>query len=542
MSANDTGVSLTSRLVTVTRWWWATSTVQEVSGFKNPAIPTPPQCIINTKSCASLQVRSWRGLEPEKSWKLNGMPHGCYPGPDFRMCNLDLKSEIVLIYWPPRLASRELCGLNGTLSAQTTQWPKDFPTVITTDAITFRGQDIYRRYDGGHTLPSANNRSQLYIGTSVLSGPFTFTSPTVYLAHHQIVASIINRMDISLKTLRPAGLLSLKSEQVYSVRPEIPEVLSLDGLKYARRVARGDFEGNPMHSLMLDFHTDDYAKTLPLDFGHLQNPVPASVYFDARSEDCWGIQTHCQTITDDSYRPHIWIDDKVWNGLAPDNTICRPLDLVDPPVSLYRLDNVNDLPAASVSPVTHTEWDGVVTGPAPTKGSSDPRDNAGSHDVWPPWKFPRVGPPRASPGARPGLNAPSPTGKLGVNQNKDGHDSRPEPTGHSNGQNRGSNGRHEEYRTPGRAGLFGEQSRNGKHRGGDYYDGSFTDENGGEEDSTNLERTGKHQTPGADQSKTGGLGWQPMLFRGASADNPLNALGRIPWAALIAVVLHLYLY
>jgi hypothetical protein len=72
-------------------------------------------------------------------------------------------------------------------------------------------------------------------------------------------------------------------------------------------------------------------KKVPLNFGDLSNPVPASAYFDAR-DDCWGKQSHCGTITDDSYRPNIYLDVEAWRSLmANDIDHCFIDGLYDPP-------------------------------------------------------------------------------------------------------------------------------------------------------------------------------------------------------------------
>jgi hypothetical protein len=74
-------------------------------------------------------------------------------------------------------------------------------------------------------------------------------------------------------------------------------------------------------------------KKVPLDFGDLANPVSASAYFDVRN-DCWGLQSHCRTITEDNYRPRIFLDHAVWSSLFPEeDSECYISILDDPPTA-----------------------------------------------------------------------------------------------------------------------------------------------------------------------------------------------------------------
>jgi hypothetical protein len=61
---------------------------------------------------------------------------------------------------------------------------------------------------------------------------------------------------------------------------------SKDRVEEARLIANGLWRPEPGQWYAGE---DLLYETSSFDFGHLQNPVPASVYFDAR-EDCWGEQ------------------------------------------------------------------------------------------------------------------------------------------------------------------------------------------------------------------------------------------------------------
>jgi hypothetical protein len=95
-------------------------------------------------------------------------------------------------------------------------------------------------------------------------------------------------------------------------------------------------------------------KVLPLNFMHLRNPVPVSVYYDARSKDCWGKQSHCGTITDDIHRPQLSMRHDIWKKLMPDDDFCGIPLVVDPPIVLSRLKSTLAEPTlvASHSPLT----------------------------------------------------------------------------------------------------------------------------------------------------------------------------------------------
>jgi hypothetical protein len=105
-----------------------------------------------------------------------------------------------LIYWPDNIVSRDICAQGGNGSSTTAPWTTKM-TVFTTDAITFRGRDLYIRSIDELPLEKywekplrwdfRSDANQLISGTSynlgtVLTGPFTFTSLTVYVAYREI--------------------------------------------------------------------------------------------------------------------------------------------------------------------------------------------------------------------------------------------------------------------------------------------------------------------------------------------------------------------
>jgi hypothetical protein len=265
-----------------------------------------------------------------------------------RWCYLDARAEVALIYWPPTLSERDVCAANGygTAKRKAPEAHSGSPKVVTMDAITFQGQDLYRKTMDNDCAGSLCTRSIWTdsdlptILPSVLKGPFTFTSPTVYLAHHPLsLTSMIDPIPstgtamsdfYSSSVLRSAGVVPLAANQIFSVRPGRPDFSKVAGVDYARLVAKGLYSPDFVEI------QDDQLGIATFDFDHLQDPVPASVFYDARSQDCWGVlrQSHCATITDGSYRPQLVFKNEVWRSIVGEWYDCARPGLVDPPIAL----------------------------------------------------------------------------------------------------------------------------------------------------------------------------------------------------------------
>ena len=150
---------------------------------------------------------------------------------------------------------------------------------------------------------------------SVMTGDWTFTSPSVYVAYHQVTALVYRHTvaDQSVlymsKVIAPSGVLTMRPNDVSSIVPYHREQPAINGYNYAQLVARGEY--NPVLNEFINYASQG---TTVLNYQNLADPVPASNYYDARSNDCWGKQTHCGTITDDSYRPQLRIAQDI---LAP---------------------------------------------------------------------------------------------------------------------------------------------------------------------------------------------------------------------------------
>lgn len=160
-----------------------------------------------------------------------------------RYCDVGTSNEeIVLLYWPPEVESRDICaerrdlpGLWITKTSPLTGVPRS----IVTDAITFRGRDLYvlseirDEHGGTERLTSTwDTVKEPRTSFSVIYGNFTFVSPTVYIAHHTITAEVefrassllysdVNRTTHPGITLRstqiaPAGTLAVNAHEILS--------------------------------------------------------------------------------------------------------------------------------------------------------------------------------------------------------------------------------------------------------------------------------------------------------------------------------------
>jgi hypothetical protein len=332
-----------------------------------------------------------------------------------RKCFVQFNHEIALMYWPSEAEPDATCSGSPTKGfeghdRQTTVplSPLMFPKTAVMTAITFPGKDIYNRGVRYETIhPGDTKRMTIsyqpvndgdYIPPSTMSGTFTFTSPTVYVAYRGF--GVIAAMDItgyitlpngtSILARHPAveataateGVFPAKSEDVFSLRQIPIATAGLGGMQWAQSVAAGRYDGmDLLPPLELGSNTIFYSnsssvvenfmgfkdleyQTLPLNFRDLQNPVPASEYFNVRP-DCWGIHTHCGTITDDTYRPNLWINNSFWASLLPSTSGCSIGTVADPPVSLVAISGYNvamedsdfqDLPALITSSSAHPTW------------------------------------------------------------------------------------------------------------------------------------------------------------------------------------------
>jgi hypothetical protein len=171
------------------------------------------------------------------------------------------------------------------------------------------------------------------------------------LAHRELEAGIIP--DLAgfvpwFQTTKPPGIITLQPDDVRSMRPRFRE-FNGSGIEYAQSVANGKFNDRPRPARW-DMAAE-YFDILPFSYEDLQNPVPARVYYDARPEDCWATQSHCGTITDDTYRPLLALKNRVWASYLPEGFGCMRPDIVDPPIALQPAYDTNlPIPTIHASP------------------------------------------------------------------------------------------------------------------------------------------------------------------------------------------------
>jgi hypothetical protein len=113
----------------------------------------------------------------------------------------------------------------------------------------------------------------------------------------------------------PAGLLPISSSDVYTYSHIPWSSCSIRATEYARLVAQGKYNpGLSGRDGDTFFELGPIGRNRHFDFHDLEYPITASVYFNARP-DCWYRQSHCQTITEDNYRPEISLDQKIWDDM-----------------------------------------------------------------------------------------------------------------------------------------------------------------------------------------------------------------------------------
>jgi hypothetical protein len=309
-------------------------------------------------------------------------------------CKLEMDQEILLLYWPQEPRTVDACGLN-IMGGISTSWkslnltPKA-PVTFKTNALTFKGQDLYHLGAKSHFLRHDFN----YVHASVMTGPFTFTSPSVYIAHRNITSNVgmwlrlpgengqlLTRIfTLTTSVIRSQGVFAVHSTDITTLAWEKIGSLT-DNIEYAKYRAQGSFLPQEILDEREVIYLGNHWKHRLLDFRDLQTPLPAYLYYDAR-EDCIGQQSHCQTITEDNYRPSIILNQKIWNSmlgqfstLLPAGITCVKPKLVDPPIVLPIITDRSqlsfpELPKTGSPQITTTSNSiYVIPTPIPTPGA-----------------------------------------------------------------------------------------------------------------------------------------------------------------------------
>jgi hypothetical protein len=299
-----------------------------------------------------------------------------------RNCHVDVGDEVLLIYWrtslknenPPLTAHsfNRFPVQNWTETSLTTETAR----TITTNALTFHGQDLYFRGSIQGNITHFPTSDVSYVSSSIMNGNFTFVSPNVYVAHHRIrgivsVWGTEGSTSYSTILLRTPGILTLQSADVSSYLPDKFDFGTIPSSKYVQDILQGKFDLQWPEPLPLNQGPPDWLKTAQFNFSNLEEPVPANEYFDARYEDCYYHQTHCRTITEGSYRPRLALPKEIWLSMFPQDFYCKQAMLVDPPIALQPIITEGLFAEPDTSHITP-----VPQGPQATAVEARPREQA----------------------------------------------------------------------------------------------------------------------------------------------------------------------
>jgi hypothetical protein len=102
-----------------------------------------------------------------------------------RDCSYGMAWKVALIYWPPETVPGDFCRSNATHSSPTLSLKKHMPRTMTISAIIFHGTDLWFVGYTGDSQDAWHQHTVTYVPKErarkryVLSGPFTFVSPTI---------------------------------------------------------------------------------------------------------------------------------------------------------------------------------------------------------------------------------------------------------------------------------------------------------------------------------------------------------------------------
>jgi hypothetical protein len=352
--------------------------------------PPKPSCRLLNSTCQRVNLEMGE-IDRHKASGVTTIPG--YPVemcPTISQCMFAIPDEVVLLYWPEDFSARNICASNGRGSASVLSHEKatGVPVSVVIDAIAFKGQDLELvswAQTAGTPLtdkislgPEDVRETSSSVGTStdsniprfsVLSGPWTFKSPTIYVAHRPIslvsgdynypedwfTATDFNISHYGTSTTilaRPAGVMPLDPTDLYSLEM-LHNTKIQDGIQFAQLFAKGEFDPK---ITTRELSLWELSSAVQFDFRQVRDPVPASLYFNARIDDCWGNQSHCRTIADDTYRPKLSIKGKFISSLMPKGVYCGMPQLVDPPIALTPIYAAEErLPSPAVAPSRHTD-------------------------------------------------------------------------------------------------------------------------------------------------------------------------------------------
>jgi hypothetical protein len=261
---------------------------------------TRPTCTINDRFCTYLRNSFWSKRMAATSMSVDHRfdpenPVGMCLAQ--RRCAWDIGQELVVIFWGKDQS------YGSPVTVVRNQVAETLPVTYVTTAITFRGDDLWQE-------PRTFRRQTAIFSDplpiSVLYGNFTFTSPTVYIAHHAISANSEGMIEGTPVTteVQKAGIFPIAVTDIYTLHNPIP-----NPKEWAKNVAQAKvpLPYNWPKASMERINLDD-----------LREPVAPPIYY-ANNPICVSAGTVCETLTEGQLRPKLYLLDSVWNSVLNRN-------------------------------------------------------------------------------------------------------------------------------------------------------------------------------------------------------------------------------
>jgi hypothetical protein len=346
-----------------------------------------PTCTIGTSVCVQM-MRS-----ASSSWLLDRRPRantglfpiwtepcvikGCHnyaqgptdwnwtPTITTERCGVDICPEpcqihadhFALLYWPQSVESRDICASDwfGTDRESASILSSGKPMLYSTKEIVLTKMN---------TGPEPGDEP-LY---TTLSGDWTFTSPTIYIAYNTLQAT---RCGNVIGKPFSSGVFAAQPHQVSSIIQRFPDYHNGSG-RALMEVFLNGWPGGQNFSAMFEkiaFETRSF------NFADLKHPVPAAAWIYGNLDRCLKQPDDCSTIDDDVYYPFINIDRKVFLSMEPAWSTCLvgQWGFIDPPKELPTTSSLPDptLPVfgALNTPIALSATQGgspILPTPAPT--------------------------------------------------------------------------------------------------------------------------------------------------------------------------------
>ncbi|KAF1985409.1 hypothetical protein K402DRAFT_422040 [Aulographum hederae CBS 113979] len=307
-SLTVTGFSITTTIPTI---------FDEETLLPTELVPySSPNCIIAPEDCDTM-YNSFSHIPPSaKSWSLFQTSSflDCSPSEGYcGQCTLEA-GLFDIFFWPPDVTSVDLCGNSGSGMFYTSPPPiATAPVTAVVDKITLAS--TYIDPDQEYLLGNGSWTPSSEV-VAVITGPFTFTSPSVYIAYHNIRATDLCG---TVGNVHSTGVVGMPPEDVSSVVPHFPH-------DTRNAIDRASWLANT------GFYVPNMFKEEPVNYAHFVGPVPGIAYYGLTFRGFLGART---VITQEAYFPSIAIP-KAMRALDPAWKDCAPamIGVPDPPRTL----------------------------------------------------------------------------------------------------------------------------------------------------------------------------------------------------------------